>query len=284
MAHSKTHSSVNSALASLAAAGPVLNVHSVTPVGSKFARVLGTIVASATPAQISAAVKKLGGKLSPVPNSFAALSSNGITQSIEGIVGVIEERIVLDQSNEANFQAVASTNMYMDSEERLWSANKTDAGIVLIKSHAGDDMEVMNQLMACVASSQVAVQEAEPVSRSLRNERSKIQGGDLINFVSESTGRVTMGFVVTDVKGEDGSDKGLYAVDQHGNHGMLNRELVTAAIASSEIEYDDTEPLVAVAAGNYSLEMMIEYYRKMFVRSPEYFEKFRQRLLSRAAA
>lgn len=284
MAHSKTRNTVNAALAGLAASGPVLNVHSVTPVGSKFARVLGTIVASATPEQISAAVKKLGGKLSPVPNSFAALSSNGITQSIEGIVGVIEERIVLDESNAANFQAVASTNMYMDSEERLWSANKTDAGTVLIKSHAGDDMEIMNQLMACVASSHVAVQEAEPVSRQLRNQRAAIIGGDLINFVSESSGRVTMGFVVSDLKGEDGSDRGLYVVDQLGNHGQLNRELVTAAIASSEIEYDDTEPLVAVAAGNYSLEMMIEYYRKMFVRSPEYFEKFRQRLLSRAAA
>lgn len=282
MAHSKTHGNVNSALASLALQGPVLNVHSVLPVGSKFARVLGTIVAGATPEQISKAIRNLGGKLLPVPHSFAALSSNGITQSIEGIVGVIEERIVMDHTNEANFESVANTNMYMDSEERLWSANKTDAGTVLIKSHAGDDMEVMNQLMACVASSQVAQQEAEPVSRSLRNERSNVEGGDLINYVSESTGRVTMGFVVTDIKGEDGADRGLYVVDQHGNHGPLNRELVTAAIASSEIEYDDTEPLVAVAAGNYSLEMMIEYYRKMFVRSPEYFEKFRQRLLSRA--
>lgn len=282
MAHSKTHGNVNSALAGLAAAGPVLNVHSVTPVGSKFARVLGTIVAGATPEQITAAVRKLGGKLLPVPHSFAALSSNGVTQSIEGIVGVLEERIVLDESNADKFNAIASTNMYMDSEERLWSANKTDAGTVLIKSHAGDDMEIMNQLMACVASSQVATQEAEPVSRSLRNERSNIEGGDLINYVSEATGRVTMGFVVTDMKGEDGSDKGLYVVDQHGNHGPLNRELVTAAIASSEIEYDETESLVAVAAGNVSLDMMIEYYRKMFVRSPEYFEKFRQRLLSRA--
>lgn len=284
MAHSKTHSNVNSALAGLAAAGPVLNVHSVTPVGSKFARVLGTIVASATPEQISAAVRKLGGKLTPVPQSFAALSSNGITLAVEGIVGVVEERIVLDESNAANFQAVASTNMYMDSEERLWSANKTDAGTVLIKSHAGDDMEIMNQLMACVASSHVAQQEAEPVSRSLRNERANLTGGDLINFVSEATGRVTMGFAVADMKGEDGSDRGLYVVDQYGNHGPINRELVTAAIASSEIEYDDQEPLVAVAAGNFSLEMMIEYYRKMFIRSPEYFEKFRQRLLSRAAA
>jgi len=282
MAKSKTHSNVNSALAGLASAGPVFNAHSVTPVGSKFARVLGTIVAGATPEQISKAVRNLGGKLMPVPHSFAALSSNGVTQCIEGIVGVIEERIVLDESNADKFNAIASTNMYMDSEERLWSANKTDAGTVLIKSHAGDDMEVMNQLMACVASSHVAQQEAEPVSRSLRNERSKIEGGDLINYVSESSGRVTMGFVVSDLKGEDGSDRGLYVVDAHGNHGPLERELVTAAIASSEVEYDETEALVAVAAGNISLEMMIEYYRKMFVRRPEYFEEFRKRLLSRA--
>ncbi|MNG33465.1 hypothetical protein D3C84_1197220 [compost metagenome] len=58
--------------------------------------------------------------------------------------------------------------------------------------------------------------------------------------------------------------------------------MVTAAIASSEIEYNESESLMAVASGNISLEMMVEYYRKMFIRSPEYFEKFRQRLLSRA--
>lgn len=282
MANTKTHSSVNSALAGLAAAGPVLNVQSVTPIGSKFARVLGTISATATADQIKAAVKKLGGKLTPVEGSFAGLASNGVTQSIEGIVGVVEERIVLDQSNEANFQAVASTNMYMDNEERLWSANKTDAGTVLIKSHAGDDMEIMNQLMACVASSHVGVQEAEPVSNKLRTERSQIVGGDLVNFVSESSGRVSMGFVVTDVQNEHGHDKGLYVVDVHGTHGQISREMVTAAIASAEIEYNESESLMAVASGNISLEMMIEYYRKMFIRSPEYFEKFRQRLLSRA--
>ncbi|MNQ34130.1 hypothetical protein D3C85_475810 [compost metagenome] len=282
MANTKTHGAVNSALASLAASGPVLNVQSVTPIGSKFARVLGTISATASADQIKAAVKKLSGKLTPVEGSFAALASNGVSLSIEGIVGVVEERIVLDQTNEANFQAVASTNMYMDSEERLWSANKTDAGTVLIKSHANDDIEIMNQLMACVASSQVGVQEAEPVSKALRNERAAIVGGDLINFVSESSGRVSMGFVVTDVQNEHGVDKGLYVVDTNGTHGQINREMVTAAIASSEIEYNESESLMAVASGNISLEMMVEYYRKMFIRSPEYFEKFRQRLLSRA--
>ncbi|MNY57844.1 hypothetical protein D3C86_1941080 [compost metagenome] len=120
------------------------------------------------------------------------------------------------------------------------------------------------------------------MSKALRNERAAIVGGDLINFVSESSGRVSMGFVVTDVQNEHGVDKGLYVVDTNGTHGQINREMVTAAIASSEIEYNESESLMAVASGNISLEMMVEYYRKMFIRSPEYFEKFRQRLLSRA--
>lgn len=284
MAITKNYTSVTGAIAALASAGPVMNVQSVTQISSKFARVLGTISATASAEQIKASIKKLNPKLSPVEGSFSALASNGVTQSVEGIVGVIAERIVLDDSNIEKFQAVANTNMYMDSEETLWSANKTDAGTVLIKSHAGDDMEVMNQLMTCVASSHVGTQEAEPVSRKLRGERAHITGGDLIAYVSESSGHVQMGFVASDVKNELGADKGLYVVDQHGNHGIINREMAVASIHSSEIEYDETESLVAVASGNLSLEMIIEYYRKMFIRSPEYFAKFRERLLSRAAA
>lgn len=286
MANAKNYGAVSNAIAALASNGPDLKVQRVTPVGSKFARVLATISATATLDQIQTAAKRLGSKLTPIPQSFTSLSSNGITQSIEMVVGVIEERVVLDHSNEANYQAVASTNMYMDSEERLWSANKTDAGVVLIKSHAGDDMEIMSALMKCVASTNVGMQEAMPAADAQVRDRAGITGGDLITFVSEATGRVDMGFVVAAVASDTGEDRGLYVVNQAGNYdGVIDRNLVIAAIASSQLEIDDTtDDLVAVASGKPSIEMMLEYYRKVFIRSPEYFAKFRQRLLSHAFA
>ncbi|MBO6276558.1 MAG: hypothetical protein J6N20_03840 [Pseudomonas sp.] len=287
MANSKTHGNVNLALAALAAQGPDIKVQRVTPIGNKFARVLATISATASVAQTQVAAKRdLHHLLTPVPNTFAALASNGVTKTIEFVVGVLEERVVLDQSNATRFAAVASTNMYIDSEEKLWSANKTDAGVVLIKSHAGDDMEIMSALMKCVASTAVGQQESLPAADAQVRDRNKIEGGDLVTFVSESTGRVDMGFVVAALAGEDGSDRGLFITNQDGSfQGAVDRNLVIATVAGSQLQIEETtDDLVAVASGRPSLEMMLDYYRKVFIRSPEYFAKFRQRLLSHAFA
>lgn len=278
MATTKTSNNVNVALASLALAGPELHVQRVIPINSKFARVVGTIAATASPDQLLAAVRKVSNKLTPAVGSFAAIASNGVTTSVEGIVGVIEERIVLSDENRANFESLSS-NMYMDNEERLWSLKKTDAGDILIKSHAGDDMEVMTALQACVASTSVGYQEAEPAANQMATARSQIVGGDLVAFISES-GNLNMAFVVSDVRGEDGADKGLMTVDRQHNIEHINRHMVVASVNGSQIEMDDTAEMEAVAAGNFSMEFIADYYRKVFLRSPEYFEKFWARFKS----
>jgi len=274
-----TRNSVTAAIQNLASQGPVLHVQRVTPIGSNFARVLGTISAKATPDQIAGAIRKLSSKLTPIAGSFQAVASNGVTQSIEGIVGVIEERIVLSDNNREQFSAIAS-NMYMDEEERLWSLKKTEAGDILIKSHAGDDLEVMNSLMACVASSDVGYQESIPASNDLAGQRATVEGGDLITYVSPVAGRTVLGFAVASAINEDGSEAGLVVVDREDRVEQIDRNLVIASF--QDVEIDETEELVAVAAGNFSMEMIKDYYRRMFIRRPEYFEKFWSRYSSHA--
>ena len=278
-----TRQNVTQALRNLQAEGPSFQVQRVTPIGDKFARILGTITASASPEAVRNAVAKLNNKVVPVEGSVAAIASNGITQTVEGIVGVLEQRVVLDESNAGGFTAIANTNMYMDSEERLWSLNKTDAGDILIKSHAGDDMEIMQNLMACVASNSVGIQESIPASDRVANQRSSLQGGDLMAYVSPTLGRTVMGFAVASVVTGEGADTGLLAViDRDGNVEQIDRQLVVASVASNDIEFDDTTEMEAVAAGNFSLEFIADYYRKMFIRSPEYFDKFWARFKSHA--
>lgn len=278
-----TRQNVTQAIRNLQADGPSFQVQRVTPIGDKFARILGTITASAGPEAVRNAVAKLNAKITPVAGSFAAIASNGITQTVEGIVGVLDQRIVLDESNAAGFTAIANTNMYIDAEERLWSLNKTDAGDILIKSHAGDDLEIMNNLMACVASNSVGVQESIPASDRVAGQRRGLQGGDLLAYVSPTLGRTVMGFAIASVVNGEGEDLGLLAViDRDGGVEQVHRDMVVASVASNDIEFDDTTEMEAVAAGNFSLEFIADYYRKMFIRSPEYFDKFWARFTSHA--
>ena len=277
-----TRNSVSAAIRNLASEGPTFNLQRVTQIGDRFARVLGTVSAQATPDQIRNSLRKLNNKLTPIQGSFRALSSNGVTQSVEGIVGIISERIVLSDENKDHFKAVAG-NMYMDDEERLWSMKKTEAGDILIKSHASDDMEVMTKLMSCVASTSVGMQEAEPVSRNLHAALAGIQGGDLVSFVNPDNAVVDMGFAIASVKNEDGSDTGkLAVVDRNDNVFQLDRNMVIAAVSGEEIEFDPTEEMEAVAAGNFSMEFIKDYYRRMFIRRPDYFEAFWKRFSSHA--
>jgi hypothetical protein len=273
-----TRQSVTAAIKGLQAQGPSFSIQSVTPINKQFARITGTIVAKATGDQVMNAVRNAtGSKIIPIKGTFQAIASNSITKSVEGIVGILEQRVVLSDNNRDAYKAVAA-NMYMDSEEHLWSLRKTDAGDILIKSHASDDLEVMNHLMTCVASNAVGSMEALPASGNLNLERAGIEGGDLVSYVNEE-GCVDMAFVVASV--DDGvSDQGLVVVNRDNNINHIDRNLVVAAIASADIEADDTAELEAVAAGNYSMEFIADYYRKMFMRRPDYFAKFWERFMN----
>ena len=279
-AHKHARNNVTNAVRAVRSKGPEINVrHVVACAGNKFARLTGTIVATASAEEIAAAVRKLNNKLSPIDGSFVSIASDGTFKTIEGIVGILPERIVLSDENRSQFESIAS-NMYLDSEERLWSAKKTDAGEILIKSHAGDDLEVMNNLFACVASTTQWQRDNSAATQSLSAQRDAVEGGDLLTYVN-SEGRVVMGFALASVyESEESTSSQLAVVDRENNLEQIDRNLVVACVNGNDIENDETAEFEAVAAGSLSIERIREYYRKMFIRRPEYFEKFWQRFTS----
>lgn len=277
--HSRTN--VSAAIRNLNAGAPRFQVQKVNQINDRFARIVGTISAKASPEQLLSAVRGLVKHAAPVQGSFRALANNGYTMSVEGIVGTIEERIVLSDENRGNFQAVAA-NMYMDEEETLWSMRSSELGEVLIKSHAHDDMSVMSELMACVASTQVGVQEAEPSSAKEAQIRNTVEGGDLAAYVSLATGTLQMGYVVVTASSETtGEDMGLVVQANNSEKTeLIPRDLVVDFVKAEHLDYDEAGELEAVASGEINMERIAAYYRKMFMRRPEYFEKFWERFKS----
>lgn len=277
----KTQNSVAQVIAAVHSA-PDIYLAKVTPISDKFARIVGTIRASASADQLLSAVRNLHTRFSPVRGSFAAIASNGLTVTYEGIIGALPERIVMTPENEGSYKAIAS-NMYMDNEEKLWSMVKTDAGNILISSHASDESEVMANLMKSVASSSAAGDVQQRMSATDAS-RASIEGGDLVTFVSQA-GAVQMGFVVAAVANADGSDAGLSVVTQltEDVH-AVDRNMVVAFVKANDMDSDEAASLEAVAAGNINMDMIANYYRRHFARRPEYFEAFMERFRKHAFA
>jgi hypothetical protein len=89
-----------------------------------------------------------------------------------------------------------------------------------------------------------------------------------------------MAFCVADAKTDSGEDKGLVLVDREGNIEHTSRAMVVACVTADNVEHDEALQLEAVAAGNFSMERIADYYRQVFIRSPEYFQKFWARFQS----
>lgn len=270
----KTQTSVQQAVAGVFGE-PEFYVNKITPINSQFARIVGTVRASAQPQQLLNAVRKVAEKCAPVKGSFVAVASNGLTTTYEGIIGTINERIVLTEQNQHKFRSIAS-NMYMDEEDKLWSMKKTEAGNILISSHASDELEVMQNLMKSVASSapEQAVQQRMSETDA---SRARIRGGDLALFVSES-GALSMGFVAAAMETNEREDAGVAVVTQLDEDvQVIDRNMVIAYVSGDEIDADETAELEAVASGNINMDVIADYYRRVFQRRPEYFEMFMER-------
>lgn len=270
---SKTQLSVNQAIASVTGA-PDFYVNKIVPIGESFARVTGTVRASTNAQQLLAAVRKACNKCAPVAGSFTAVANNGLSVVYEGIIGAVQERIVLTEDNRGQFKSIAS-NMYMDNDDKLWSLKKTEAGDILISSHASDELQVMQGLMKSVASS-VSQDVAQRMSVADRSRQS-IQGGDLALFVSEA-GSIELGYVAAASVNHDGTDAGLAVVTRlNEDVQQIDRNMVVAFVNGNELDVDEDAQLEAVAAGNINMERIAEYYRKVFIRRPEYYEMFMER-------
>jgi hypothetical protein len=115
---------------------------------------------------------------------------------------------------------------------------------------------------------------------NLGTARNEVEGGDLITYVNHD-GRVTMGFALASVyETEESTASVLLVVDRENDMEQIDRNLVVACVKAADIEADETAEFEAVAAGSLSIERIREYYRKMFIRRPEYFEKFWARFTS----
>lgn len=256
---------------------PSLKLVNVTKINDKYARITGVIRATATAEQLAASVTRLGDRLQAVASTFVKVNKTGLLNTVEGIVTVHQERVALTGANSDSFKAVSSS-MYLDDEEKIWNLKRTPTGDILIRANTGDEDEVLNDMMKSVASSVASDRDLVRQMSDCDASRQSIQGGDLAMFVGQDD-KVVMGFVVAAVANADGSDAGLAMVTRSMEDvEMIDRNQVVSFVRGDELELPQDEAVKALASGGrVDMDFIADYYRRVFMRDPAYFEKFMER-------
>lgn len=249
-------------------------------IDDRFVRVVAVASALATPEQIFNGFRSQFDGATPIPGSFMSLAKDGKNHVIEGIVGVVAQRVVLNDENRDNYKAVAG-NMFVDKDDELWALKTTATGQVLVKSACENDHIVMQQLMGC-ASSDLNDHFYSNIGAQTAQIRAAVQGGDLIHFVSQASATAELGMVAFAIDNEDGSDTHtIRVVRPNGQSETVNREMVVA-VAHVEDSEEDEEDFEATASATIDYEKAQAYYARMFARRPAYFDMFMQRFRAHA--
>lgn len=257
----------------VAATSTFVTVREVFPIDDRMVRVVATACSSASGDACFAGLRDQFPKMAPVRGSFVSLSCDKRSRTFEGIMGIIDERVVLSDENREQFKAVAG-NMYMDKNEVLWSLKATASGDILVKSVVEDDMEIMQKLVACASSDRNDFAFPQLVEKSAE-KREQVQGGDVVLYVSALSGNSQMGIACAELDNADGtSAHQILVVRPNGQSEVVSKELVVAA---SEQEFDDDGKCLATASAQIDWNAISAYYAKMFARRPSYYEAFMSR-------
>jgi hypothetical protein len=273
--------SASTALAAKAAdRSASIQVREAYQIDDRFARVVAVASALATPEQVFAGFREQFAHATPIPGSFVSLARDGKNHVFEGVIGVVSERVVLNDSNREDFKAVAG-NMFVDKEDSLWALKATATGEVLVRSAYGDEHAVMQQLMAC-ASADVNDHFYSNIGLDTAQIRASVQGGDLVQYVSQASATTETGIIAFSLDNEDGTDTHTVSIVRpNGQSEVVNREMVVA-VSEYEDTAEDDEDFEATASATIDYAKVSAYYARMFARRPAYFEAFMARFRAHA--
>lgn len=255
-----------------------VTLRNASPIGDRFARIVCQASANATPEQIFKGMREQMKGIMPIKGSFVTVAKSGSNHTMEGIVGLVPERVVVTEENRESFKAVAGS-MYEDGDQNLWTLKANDAGEIMVKSICDDDVAFMGQLLSLSSVDHNDFETRTPLNQ-LAEMRATVSGGDLVSYVSPETNTVEMAIACAGLVNADGTDAhSLAVVRGNGVSEIINRELVVAS-GQHEIEEEDDKEVATAAVGD--MASIAAYYAKMFARRPAYYEMFMQRFRAHA--
>lgn len=227
--------------------------------------------------------KKFNNSLEVVDGTLASVSSDKFSETLTAVVRVIKQSIPYVEGQTKGFTAFAS-NMFMDTEKGIWSLKTTKAGKLLVQTSSIEDDSALADLLSSYSSvsSTMSISESRSFA-SMSSSIPDVAGGDLVYYVNLDN-EAKVGYVVANVKSED-DDSERVMVLAHDNE---EQEIVSTVSVLAKLDASDAPTIdvqketmhnaLASNSGNVSLSDMLDYYKLVFRRSPEYYSAFESRL------
>jgi hypothetical protein len=268
---------------------PHVKIRNFTALSNDSARIFAEVTGEQRDNEqaISEAVSNLlDNRLHSVSNSFCVLAENNISSYVTGVVTANREVVAV--ANELEGYRCLSNNMYIDTEDRLWTLKANDSGKLMIRTDSLEDMEAMEQLMASISSAKPIGIISPFADKDLTQEQSylemlsSVQGGDFVDFVDPISGTSKFGVVVASVIDEETEEETAIVVlaSDADQAVTINKQAVIDLHDQIDQAKIQTDTAYDSVSADVNLESLVEYYRSMFRRNAEYFAEFEARLRS----
>lgn len=209
--------------------------------------------------------------MSVIPGSVIRLDDVGIGQ-VAVAAAMTPATRTLPGSHRTHMTSVSS-NIFMDKEERLWALRGDGNDRVLVMS-ASEDPDTLIEMMASCSSddeNELIIARDPYLRKALDAHKSviaSVSGGDMVSYVDG--GKVGVAFVAASTSNSD--ELHVFNMESQ-SAASISRGQVVAKVECDSIQYPDEVQLSesGVAAGG--LKTIIDYYRRVFGYSPEYFKQ-----------
>lgn len=255
-----------------------VEIREAFPIDDRFMRIVAVASAGATAEQVYAGIKAQFKGVTPIHGTFVSLAAEPTLHHFEGIIGVVSERVVVNEETKAAKYKAVAANMYMDADENLWTLRKTASGEVMVKSICADDTLVMQQLLA-VAKTDLNDFNNKNLHMQSAQDRAMVQGGDLITYVSQQSCDMQLGIACAAIDNEDGSPTPeVFVVRPNGQTETVHREMIVVTAGAIQLEGDEEiQDSIAVASAA-DVDRFAAFYSRVYARRPAFFEEFMTRV------
>ncbi len=278
--------SMNTVVDAMLTAEPTVEIKHFALAGSGLARIVARVVHTAksrVDANLvrSAIAKKFDNQLEAVAGSFSLKDRGPVSDVITGLVTPRREAIAVASSADMNgFRAIAG-NMFLDEEDRIWSLNKTAAGSLLVRTTGIDDDSTLLGMLTATASSVINGKEEREMIATASAVRNNVVGGSYVTFVNANN-LVDHGYILATAN-DNGNEVAavLPAGADEAQEISVNAVIDVHEISPKMPQFSEEEEMqqnVAVASGRVNLDMLLDYYKKVFAADPSYYEQFATRL------
>jgi len=261
---------------------PTVNILGHVSAGPGLARVFANVVHTKESRQdhslvAAAFTRAFMNKATPVEGSFHAMDKAPFSVKVTGIVRANTQAVAFSEGM-SGFRSLSS-NVFADKEDEMWVLRKSANGDLLVKSTGiEDDAGLANLLDVCCSSASLS-SDCTGTLTSLSSVQHNVQGGDYIQYVSPTSREVLFGFVLASDEAE--GKLVVLSHDAPSSEGeVISKQAVTQTFDTDQfpdVEFNESESMelaMSSARGAVDIPRLLDYYRKVFARSGDYYNRF----------